>query len=89
MSSSSLPVPEKTRRRRPLKTAGDAPPASSDAIALRERRAALLVAAEVGCDLRTAFKALRGGLETIRQARLREALRTALARHDVADGEAA
>lgn len=49
------------------------PPSSADSYA--ERRAALAIAAEVGCDVRTAMRAMREGVDVIRQMRLREELR--------------
>lgn len=47
----------------------------TDAVVLARRRAAHGLAAIVGCDHRTAMRALEQGVEAIRPLRLREELR--------------
>lgn len=54
--------------------------ANDDREVLARRRAALGLAAVVGCDARTAARALEHGVEAIRPLRLRAELRNQIAR---------
>lgn len=56
------------------------PSLADDAEALARRRAALGLAALVGCDVRTAERAIVHGVDAIRPRRLREEIRAQLAR---------
>lgn len=70
----------KTRRARvprigPTKAEPPSPASSSGPTALAERQQAYEIAKTVGCDHRTALRAMREGADVVRTMRLREELR--------------